>query len=438
MRRKNLFFFIVLSLLSTFCFSLTVKPSLYSRLGWLLYNGSDSTSEYSYNEAQVEIEHEDVSVLARGIYLFGRAEHPGLDGKLNLGAVYTEFTYKNLFIRNEVMGWNVPDSLYFFNGIPNFMLEEGKGIGLISGAKYSFPYNVALETNLIYACNDFSSGDLYYFYGKFNNTELFGGDIILSLPYDFELFGLAGKFLTDIKTNEDDFLGGATINAYSIFVAKKFYLPTKEEFFIKPFIGYLNINYSADCTLTTKTQTYIFFPYKYVGGKIKQDLGCISTGVSLEYNRKGFKLSFDGVYGLVVQDSSNGIYAYKYKKSMFFDGSSDAGELDMPDFSLCHLFALKINLSYEIQIKKHFKLYIETGKMLGAVILTNRAEEFMNRSNSAKSNWDKLTGSSSNQNMPSTGYSSVTFSSSYGGKDVWEIVKKALFSGVYIGMRISF
>lgn len=438
MQRKSLFFYLILSILPTFCFSLTFTPSAYSRLGWLLYNGSDSTSEYSYNEVQVEIEHEDVSALARGIYLFGRAEHPGLDGKLNFGAVYTEFTYKNLFIRNEVMGWNVPDSLYFFNGIPNFMLEEGKGIGFISGAKYSFSDNVALETNLMYACNDFSSGDLYYFYGKFNNTELFGGDMILSLPYDFEFFGLAGNFSTDIKSNDDDFLGDALINACSFFVAKKFYFPVKQDFFIKPFIGYLNIDYIANCALTSKTQNYAFFPYKIVSGKIEQTIGCISTGASVEYTRKGFKLNFDGIYGLVVHDSSNGIYGYKYKKSMMFDGSSDIGNLDMPDFSLCHLFALKMNLSYEIQVKRHFKACIETGKILGAVILTNRAEEFMNRSNSAESNWDKLTESSSNQNMPSTGYSSVTFSSSYGGKDVWEIVKKAFFSGAYIGVRISF
>lgn len=399
----------------------SISPSIDSRFGYLFYTPS-SSSYFHTERLEVDTKTKVGEFKIGGCYIYGNSDRAMLNGKLEYGSADFEFKRNFYAVRYSFSSFSFPGELKIFDEIPRFSLNDGCGKFMSFGGDINFSLfdtDLKFSTDFIFGKANVQKGDLYYFYGKPDNLVLFGGKTQLKLPYGFEFFTLGGKLTFDIDTNEGINVGESKLQLLSAFLAKEFYLPVRDEFMIKPFLGYAYLSLNGNAYLTSSTQKYLLFPYKFAGGNIDEKFNFVSLGNSLEFKRGGLCFTLDLIYFYCMKNYASGDYAYKYKKSIFFDGSSDNGPLNLPDATGMHVFAGITEISYKFNIHKNFIPTLRLTKMVAATILNQSTKDFLNAAFSS--------------------YSTVgSASESLASAEDNDTLKKALLSGTSISLRIDF
>ena len=437
--KKRLFTVLALFLCAGTAFSqialgsaLALSPSIESRAGFLLYE-SDNASWFHTErfDASLAINSENPkkrrAFSIGGRYLYANSDRADLNGALRLGYADTAFESGFFKVRAGGGAFAIPDELKILSGTPRFSVADSSGLFAWTGGKADFrlfekDWNISAD--FLFGKANVASGDMYYFYGRPDNFLLFGGKASVAAPFGISFFALAGGLFVDVNTSEDASVGSLSASLCAFYLAKEFELPLADGFSIKPFAGYARLRANGSGWLTSATQTYSFFPYRYVGGGFDEEAHFVSAGTSFFVKKGGFKFTLDFVYLFCFQNNYSGSYAYQYKKSIFFNGSSDTGSLDMPDVAGSHLFAGIMEASYRFKVHKHFVPTIKLTKMIAAAILSQDTLDF-------------LDGASSSYSTVSVPPSSPAASSS-GGSSTMETIKSALLSGTSVSVKIEF
>lgn len=421
-----IFFLVMGAVFSEIKFSpdTVVSPSVEARLGYLFYSPENS-SYFRTERIELDVKTKNGEFKVGGRHLYGNSDRSKVNGQLEYGSADFEFSQDSFVLRTGFSSFSFPDELKIFDEKPRFSIAEESGNALFFGGDLNFllfDEDWKLSSDWLFGNANAQSGDLYYFYGKPDNFFLFGNKTRIQMPLDFELFLLGGAIDFDIDTNEQIKVGDANLRLISAFVAKKFFLPFGDDFTFKPFLGYAWLSVSSGAFLTSATQQYMLFPYKAAGGNIDERFYFISLGNSLEFQKAGFIFSLDFIYLFCMKNSASGNFAYKYKKTAFFDGSSDSGDLDLPDAAGMHVFAGIMEASYKFVGHKNFSPKLCLTKMIAAAILNASTKDFLNTSFSS--------------------YSTISPPSESVGVNAenndGETLKKALLSGTSISLRIDF
>lgn len=401
---------------------LSVSPSVDFRIGFLLYSPGEAMW-YHTERAEAIAATKLGTVSVGGRYLYGKSGRESFDGKLRYGSADFEFSRDFYAVRFGFGAFSVPNELTVLSGKPRFVLENGDGFFVSFGGDADFSLfgaDWSVSADALFSRADFGRGDMYYFYGRPDNFSLFGGKAHLSAPLGFELSTLGGFLSFDISTNENLPIGEAKASLASFFLAKRVELPFGDFFSVKPFAGYAYLCASGEGQTTSQNQTYSFFPYKYAGGSIDENMHFLSGGTSLDFQKGGFSFSLDFIYLFCFKNVASADYDYQYKKSIFFDGSSGAGELDLPDAVGCHVFAGNADVSYRFSAHKQVAPTVRLSKMLAAVLLNKSVKDYFS---SKDSSYSTVSESSKSDSMRSI----------FSAKNV----KKALLSGTSISVKLE-
>lgn len=408
---------------------LSLCSSIESQFGFLLYETNNS-SWFHTEKLDAELfvnsdypqERHSISLGAQ--YLYGKSDRTDFNANLHFGSINTIFSKDVYQVKLGFSAFSVPNSIQILNGKPRFILKDSNGIFGVIGGKvkmYLFEKEWSVSADFLFGNANVASGDMYYFYGKPNNFVLFGGKSIITAPYEISLFLMGGALSIDLDTNENTKLGNIDASIFALFLAKEIQFQLADFFSIMPFVGYAHLYANGSAKLTSANQTYSLFPFKYIGGCFDEEMHFLSAGTSFIIRKGGFNFSLNFLYLFCVKNNNSGSYSYQYKKNLFFDGSSDAGELFLPDAAGSHIFAGILEASYKFSVHKHFMPTIKITKIIAAAILSPETFDFIN---GAFSSYSNVSGPSSENfnTSPSTG----------------EIVKRALLSGTCISVRIDF
>lgn len=403
---------------------LSFSPYIDSRVGFLLFD--EGNSSYFHTESVgVNLKTDHGHVKIDGSYLKGKSENNELLGNLSFASVNFEISRKFYTVRTCFSSFSVPDELKILGGKPRFSLKNGNGNSVNLGTDldfYIFENDFRLSANLILGNASFEEGDLYYFYGKPDDFSFLGGKIKFSLPLGFDILTFGGNLHCNIDTNSEEKVGNSTLSLNAIFLAKEFLFDFADKFSIKPFLGFSSLSFSGTTLVTSENQRYFLFPYKFIGGSIDEDFRFLSLGNSFEFKKGGFQFYIDFIYFFCFQNSASGNYSYKYKKNIFFDGSSNSEELDLPNVAGTHIFAGIAEASYKFSVHKNFSPTLKLTKMLATVILNDETKDFFDTTFSSYSTVSNPSNTHANEDSSET----------------WQNFKRALLSGTSISLRIDF
>lgn len=187
-------------------------------------------------------------------------------------------------------------------------------------------------------------GDFYWFYGNVENpyTGQYGVQFLYK-NHEFNGSFCAGT--VHILNNEDSRLVGSSYNLFSVLYRQTWYAARA---MFKPYSGCAFFFGDFNGALTSENQLYFLYPYKYykVHGDIKAF--AVLAGILFEYHRNSFLFSLD--CNSIFFANQNGSYdvKWRYKKNIFFDGSSgsDFGNIDF--MNMMGLFSVDSRCSYDI------------------------------------------------------------------------------------------
>ena len=316
---------LLLLFLPTVCFLDSQTNSLLFRHLWTDKSGTswqrkittDSTinlpqfsveSFFSYNEIQSTVSHlsGSLSAFSTGINIAGK--YAGIDagGTILQGRNISLLTDHNYY--NDKI-----DAAAGYIAFPVFIKKENNR------------NNFTIMPSFSAGCSSAGSGSFYWFLGKPVIPEFY--DIGLTLKYKiFEFAAHTGMLNLDIHNNDDENLIHGTL----FFTGESFSTGfEKGKWKLKSGLAYLYANGTFSGSLTAENQFYILYPYKYytVDGTVLCHLICVSFDCS--YNTDPFVFNLDGT--AVFLPVQTGTYAavWKYKNSIFFDGSSGSEKSDI-------------------------------------------------------------------------------------------------------------
>ncbi len=382
--------------------NLSLSPSIESSAGFLIYEtGNESWFHTEKFNAKLNIlsdkkeEQSAVSMEAR--YLYEKSDRTDFNGKLHFGSA--KFAFEKDFLKIRAGGgiFGIPKNFCILNEKPRFILNDSRGFFSTTGGNIKcnfFDNDWNIYAEFVFGRANVASGDMYYFYGRADDFLLFGGKAAINAPFGISFFTLAGNLEFNLKTDT-----------------------------IKPFAGYAQLSANGSAWLTSVNQTYFLFPFKYAGGNFDGKIHFISAGLSFDIKKGGFAFSLDFIYLASIKNSISGIYEYQFKKSVFFDGSSDIGGIQFPDTAGSHIFAGIMEASYKFNLHKNFVPTIKISKIFAAAILNEETKNFMN----GKSSYTTAT-------VPS----SQPYANSDNSSSIMEMIKSALLSGTYVSIKIDF
>lgn len=300
-------------------------------------------------------------------------------------------------------GANIPGETKILNGSPRFTLNDGEFLGVSSSFGYHFSEKISFELSVIAANGGFGWGDLYYFYGHPSKNKIYGETLSVFLPLDFELFALGGSVELKIRADNTETyanLGQAGANL-AVFGAKKtFFKDRKSNHSLDTMAFFAYADFFGSVYADPETQSYFFFPYEKIRGNVEGRLCAAGGGFSYGYSRSSFEAGIDLYYLHCFFNPSDSDYSYKYKKNIFFDGSSKSADFDFIDFSGCGIFAGKVSFSYDFKNLLRLKRtspVLKVSRIFALPVLTDSARSSLNFSSksSSSSSSSKLSSSKS-------------------------------------------
>lgn len=411
--------------------NLSLSPSIESSAGFLIYEtGNESWFHTEKFNARLNIlsdkkeEQSAVSMEAR--YLYGKSDRTDLNGKLHFGSA--KFAFEKEFFKIRAGGgiFGIPQNFCILKDKPRFILNDSRGFFATTGGNIKFNFfdnDWNIDADFVFGRANVASGDMYYFYGRADDFLLFGGKAAINAPFGISFFTLAGNLEFNLKTDKNKRVGNLDASICAFYLAKEFHFRLADYFSIKPFAGYAQLSANGSAWLTSVNQTYFLFPFKYAGGNFDGKIHFISAGLSFDIKKGGFAFSLDFIYLASIKNSISGIYAYQFKKSVFFDGSSDIGCIQFPDTAGSHIFAGIMEASYKFNLHKNFVPTIKISKIFAAAILNEETKNFMNGDSSYTT---------------ATVPSSQPYANSDNSSSIMEMIKSALLSGTYVSIKIDF
>ena len=403
--------------------AILLSPSIDSRFGFLLYE-KDASSWFHTERLDAVLKTPVGSFSLGGRYLYGDSPHALCSGSLHAGSVDFAFSRNFYTVRAGGGAFSFPDTIQVISREATFKVQDFDGLFATLGGTIDFCLcneEWSVTTDILFGKAGIKSGDMYYFYGNPDHFFLFGGKTTLSMPYGFTLFGFGGVFSADLHTDKNQTVGKLDAGIASAFAAKTFLFPLLDVFSVKPFVGYVYLSVAGDTMLTSASQTYALFPYKYIGGEFTEGIHFLSVGNSFALNKGGFAFSLDFLWLFCFKNTTSGTYLYQFKKNIFFDGSSDSGNLPLPDTTGIHIFAGIAEVSYKLVVHKHFSPTVRLTKMIAATILNQKTSDFLHTAFSSYSTVSSPTPDDSSN------------ASSFGT----EMLKRILLSGTSVSVKIE-
>lgn len=314
---KKFFFFFFL-FFPAVCFPDSLSNSLLFRHLWTDKSGTawqqkmtaDTTinfpafsvePRFAYNEIQstVSVISGSLSAFSAGINVTGKYAGIGAGGMILQGrniSVSADHNYNNEKI----------DAAAGFVTLPVFIKPPDT------------MHDVVLTPFFSAACSSAGNGSFYWFFGKpvipaFYNTGM-------SVKYKpFELTVHTGRLDLAVNNNSDENLMQASILfAGAVFSSDL----TAGRWNLTPAFGYLYVNGTFSGSLTAENQLYLFFPYTRYS--VEGSVLCHLLATSFDCSYRGDFFIVDLQAAAVFFPEQTGIYTadWKYKDSLFFDGSS--------------------------------------------------------------------------------------------------------------------
>ena len=204
--------------------------------------------------------------------------------------------------------------------------------------------NAVVKPYFSFLTAETKKGDFYWFYGNVENpyTGQYGVQFLYK-NHEFDGSFYAGT--VSILNNEDSRLVDASYNLFSVLYRQTWYACRA---MFKPYSGCAFFFGNFNGALTSENQLYFLYPYKYykVHGDIKAF--AVLAGILFEYHRNSFLFSLD--CNSIFFANQNGSYdvKWRYKKNIFFDGSSgsDFGNIDF--MNMMGLFSVDSRCAYDI------------------------------------------------------------------------------------------
>ena len=204
--------------------------------------------------------------------------------------------------------------------------------------------NAVVKPYFSFLTAETKKGDFYWFYGNVENpyTGQYG---VQFLYKNHEFNGIFCAGTVHILNNEDFRLVDASYNLFSVLYRQTWYACRA---MFKPYSGCAFFFGNFNGALTSENQLYFLYPYKYykVHGDIKAF--AVLAGILFEYHRNSFLFSLD--CNSIFFANQNGSYdvKWRYKKNIFFDGSSgsDFGNIDF--MNMTGLFSVDSRCAYDI------------------------------------------------------------------------------------------
>lgn len=169
-------------------------------------------------------------------------------------------------------------------------------------------------------------GDFYWFYGNVENP--FSGAYGIQLSFrnhQLDACFVTGKIY--VMNNNDEKLVEAAEN---LFVCAYRQLWKTSFWKFKPYAGVAFFYGDFNGSLTDVNQSYFLYPYKYYKVNGVFEAAVLLNGLFFEYEKCKFSFSMD--FNSIFFAFQSGKYdtAWKYKKNIFFSGSSgkDSGNID--------------------------------------------------------------------------------------------------------------
>lgn len=232
---------------------------------------------------------------------------------------------------------------------------------------------VALDTFLSLGTGKSGDGDMYYFYGKFGvkdfiNTgcAIFWSDEKYSLDPSCPLWEKNRKSSSielnfsytranfNLLNNSNEGLGEACAHLFLAGVKGRAVALRRPKLLIEPGISFIAAIGDFDASVTSATQNYLFFPYKYFDAKGRANFFAFHAGVksSLTLRRDQWIIGAD--YLLVGDFALDYKTKWLYKKSILYDGSAGSGKggFFLPDWDYSSLFFLTMGYEHKFCFSK--------------------------------------------------------------------------------------
>ena len=310
-------------------------------------------------EGSLKIESNYFSKLsASGGFLGAKPDLSKFEGKFYSGYAEIKIDLKKLDFSAGVFGVNIPDKTKILNGKPRFILENGDFAGFYTSANYCFSKSIKLSSELFAGKGGFDWGDLYYFFGHPEDIRFVFEKTELLLPYGFDFSVFGGKIKAKIQADNTEIkekLGTGRGNFIGLKAEKNILgSETKIDFrhFLSIKLFYCYAEIFGSVLATSETQDYFFFPYERIYGHLNDKFYVAGLGFSYEYKRSSLNVQLDTNYFHCFVNEPGANYSYKYKKNIFFDGSSgsDFGNIDF--MNMTGLFSVDSRCAYDICFSK--------------------------------------------------------------------------------------
>lgn len=164
-----------------------------------------------------------------------------------------------------------------------------------------------------------SEGSWYFFNGRMSGTLSKATGLELSFR-NHTLSALSGSSSIDMLDNHDDTILG---NAGLHFLSANYSLSyAAGNWQFSSGFGYIEASTETAVSLTSRNQKYTFFPFKYINYGItgNADFLTIMQKCAFTSGKSRFTMDFSGL--LCFQSEFTRIADWKFKTSMFFDGST--------------------------------------------------------------------------------------------------------------------
>ena len=384
-------------------------------------------------DASIYVDKSDISagkVSACGGYFSAKPNLSKFSADLYSGWGKVKVFSQKIDFSVGAFGAAFPGETKILNGKPRFLLKNGKLAGVSSSFAYHFQEDVSLEAELLALDGGFEWGDLYYFYGHPRNIEVCAGKTAISVPFGIDFSGFFARLKTDIQadnTDESASLGKASVNFFVLSLKKQIAgldgsFMQSQRHFLSAGVLYCYAEVSGSVLATSETQDYFFFPYEKVSGCINDAFYIAGLGLSYEYARSSLDFQFDAFYLHCFKNGAAANYFYRYKKNIFFDGSSRDDDFDIAEFTGCGLFAGKAELSCGLKNLlglKRIEPKVKLSRLFMIPVLTENAKKIL-----------KSSGSS--------GFSNSSSESGFSSSKALNKIKTVLLAGTVFSLEIRF
>jgi len=201
-----------------------------------------------------------------------------------------------------------------------------------------------------------SSGAFHWFSGKIGIPK------VVSTGLNFYISDHQINFLyTNAKINVLNDIDVAMGNLFgNNFFAEYKYNFNANQFLFSLFAGCGAFWGNLDLTLTKENQKFLLFPYNFYDCKGKINAQYVLFGCDFSYSNNNFGFELNSIVGFCLNQNGTINLDWKYKKNLFFNGSSGSKQTNIDFFNKKGVILLDVNTFYNFSFfSRPSKIYLE-------------------------------------------------------------------------------